>query len=725
MKKYFIIAALLFATAVFAQPGKKQAVKAKPSSQKGMAAMMKELQKEMADVDPGDKEMLDSTGLKMPDVLTRPKNKGGVSDAALQKAFEDDSRIVPLKDAGRIAAISKIPLSDAAIPGFLQTVHAQLTGWLEPYIQESGEKIYQWLKKEYNTPTATGNAAVGLWMMGKPTVALYILSKACKDDPADADNLNNFSAILTMSGAEQLALPLLNNLNKKFPGNSTLLNNIGQAWFGLGDIDKAEKYFDSTIRIYAHHAQANLTQSRIEESKGNNAQAVEAVMNSIAEAYSMEKADRLEELGHKLQGKDLRWDQPMPKDALGLERFRWPDYPVSVERSGPLEKEWDAFIASCQKEIDGLKEQEESLEKIAGDASLERNKEVLQGHGSMVDPVPFFAHKAYVKLAYLVDGKDGQLARTMQRKTDALAEAGRYMEVLDMNLAKRIAEIDEKYKNEFGEGKRNPFQARCADLNEAHNAFLNQANTLIETTYTDYANFIRRKLNDQAYYDQYTKWPEDFELSKVRIKLDWLNTIKGQKPYFLQKCESGVAEQDTAKHSNKLAQFDDMHCNYHSESQLIVGTITSDCGQLTAKFDLYLLKNTLGIEVVKLGIKMKQGDSDDESFWDQFQTASVELGVKKGIGTGAGPLRVEAKAGIAGRVEIGKHGVTDVAIIATGDVKIGTNIIKVLEGTTTIVDNSEGPVKDKSMTIVGVEAKLSLVSGFTAEAKSFLKGLKK
>lgn len=79
-------------------------------------------------------------------------------------------------------------------------------------------------------------------MMGKVEFALYIMGKACIDDPSNTDNRNNYAAMLSMCGAPQLAIPLLNSLNQRFPKNSTVLNNIGQAWFGLGDIDKANAY---------------------------------------------------------------------------------------------------------------------------------------------------------------------------------------------------------------------------------------------------------------------------------------------------------------------------------------------------------------------------------------------------------------------------------------------------------------------------------------------------
>jgi hypothetical protein len=155
-----------------------------------------------------------------------------------------------------------------------------------------------------------------------------------------------------------------------------------------------------------------------------------------------------------------------------------------------------------------------------------------------------------------------------------------------------------------------------------------------------------------------------------------------------------------------------------------LGQINSDCSRLTAKLDLNLLKNTLGIDVVKLKWTLKQGDRDDESSIDQFESARVEIGVKKTVGYGQGPLRAEAKAGAAAFVEIDRHGISDAGLIVTAEAKLASNFIKQQEGGVKPKDDpSLGPVKDPSISLIGAEATISVVSGFSAEGKGILKGM--
>src|SRR5215203_2840828 len=111
MKQFFLaMALLLFMGIAFAQP--KTKAKEKAPTQKEMADMMKEMQGAMDEISPEDKKMMDSMGIKLPDMKSMQKNVSGVTDAQLQKAFEDDNRIVPQKDEARIKAVLGTTLSN-------------------------------------------------------------------------------------------------------------------------------------------------------------------------------------------------------------------------------------------------------------------------------------------------------------------------------------------------------------------------------------------------------------------------------------------------------------------------------------------------------------------------------------------------------------------------------------------------------------------------------------
>ena len=695
MKKHLILIGLILLTStlVFSQPKSKSKEKETAPTQKELAEMMKEMQMEMDNLDPEAKRMMDSMGIKMPSVDMLPQ----MTDAQLKEAYENDSRIVPKRDDIRITSISKTPLTDAGLPAFLSSAHSRVVTKLKPASNKKGEEVYKALKAQYNSPVATGNAAAGLWMIGKTELALYVAGKACLDDSRNTDNLNNYASMLSMSGGEQLSIPVLKYLNQRFPKNSTILNNIGQAWFGLGDVDKANSYLDSAVRLYAYHPQANFTKSFIEESKDNQTAALDAAKRSIKKSYSPEKENRVSELGYELKSDDINWNSRMPQDPLGLERFHWPEYPKNVDQSKKLEKEWSAFKLACEQEINSLRSQQEGLEKVAGEAHQIRTQQLFQAskQGRWFDAVPPLAPKAIIKLKYLVAGKDGHLELSYQKKVEALANASSKAIKSESKLAEQLEVLRKKYEDKFGEGKANPFAAACSDENSARDAFLSTSNVLVQQAYMDYLSFLRRMINDEIYYYQYTMWPEDFEVAKANAKIRWLTSIHGQYPAFRDKssmCQAGDSVKST---STKLAAFDDVHCMYHSELTTPVGTIKTDCSRITTELDLKFLK---------LGLKQ---DMEKETFGDQFMSCSVEVGVGASVGSKtAGPIKAEASVVGALALEFDRTGLKDVIIKGSAGVSAGSDIIK---------DGGMAGVGVSDLSVdVGIKGQISIVSGISS-----------
>jgi len=102
-------------------------------------------------------------------------------------------------------------------------------------------------------------------------------------------------AFLTMSGAETISLTYLMNLKFRYPRQQYTKNMRRQGW--IGRYIQAEKYADSTIRIYAFHPQANMAKCLMKKAKGNIPAAIEAAKKAISKSYSTEKK-KLGKLGY-------------------------------------------------------------------------------------------------------------------------------------------------------------------------------------------------------------------------------------------------------------------------------------------------------------------------------------------------------------------------------------------------------------------------------------------
>jgi hypothetical protein len=454
-----------------------------------------------------------------------------------------------------------------------------------------------------------------------------------------------------MCGAEQIALPILTNLNKRYRQNSTVLNNIAQAWLGLGDVQRAGRYADSAILIYAAHPQANMAKSIIEESKGNIPAAIAAAKKAISEAYSTEKEARLKKLGYNLKSDDINWDPPLTRDPIGLEKFKWPKYPLNVEENKLSELEWNAFKDECQTKIDELKLKQQEAEKEYATKSGLRMQLVLHAHetGQNVQLFPGYAAKAIKKLGPSVNDVNGNVSFVFANEVEPILLAVKKAEGYEELLEEKQALLDKKYKNKIGEGKENPLEAICQDENAIRTEFLKNANGTLQSANRQYLNYVSRRTSDLLYYYQYTLWPEQFELVKINAQIAWLTQIKDQRPYFKNKsswCNSIPAK----KQSDSLQNFDDVACGYVSTMNLGVFKITSSCSNLVGEFDL---------KGVKINIK------------DNVETGKYSGTVIIGISESVGPTALKGKLTGGVLVEADNTGITDIGGVAGVSVKSG------------------------------------------------------
>lgn len=250
------------------------------------------------------------------------KNVSMMSDKAVQEAVEDDgSATVPKRDMTRISMLPKKVLSEAELLLFIKNVQAGVEKIIPVIERTEALAIYNETKAQYKITSTVANAGTGLWLVGHWEKALFLMGKVCMEDINDADNLNNYAAFLIMTGGEQAAIPILEFLNSKYPNNSTILNNIGQAWFGLGDMDNAKKYLNATIELYPNHSMANSTMANISLAGPypDTPRAINFLKASLKGGYDPQKEVELERLGYPVKYADLpAFNYPMKPDPFGL-----------------------------------------------------------------------------------------------------------------------------------------------------------------------------------------------------------------------------------------------------------------------------------------------------------------------------------------------------------------------------------------------------------------------
>jgi len=623
---------------------------------------------------------------KMPSTLTQQVEKENNNDGD-----------IPGLDKDRIKQIPDKILSNAELTVFVKNMQVEIEKKILPLQKTQAALMFSKAKENGSSPAAIGNMASLCWMNGYAEIALYLMDKACLSDMTNADNLNNLSAFLTMTGGEHLALPILDNLNAQYPNNSTILNNMGQAWFGLGDMLKAKNYLEKAVMYYAIHSQANKTLCKIYKSEGNKTKAVQAIKNSMKKSYSSEKEDMLNDLGEKMGYDELVWKYPKPAgEPLGLDKFLaiMPEYPMNVSDAELKDAQWQYFIKQINNAQEKVIEEIEQLEKIKEAYEVKLQNPSLQP--SLMMPYNNPVWKAAIRKLLLFEEWKMDKSLRMYKKREQVDEEvqklkEKYMEAME----KQTDGIDAQGRQE------------CAQRNALANTFMSAANTLWHDFQLEFIKFEKQSIQEEIGYLMYTSIdPSFFELYKARNKSHFLSTLTTLRYEYVAPC---ITPKKPEGKRGPLPDFDDVNCQYKTELSLgSMFSIKVECNKMTTKFDLPYVKAEIvenlntnkSIDIIKGSVEISQG-------------FSKEIPMK-------GPIKAEVEAKVGAFVEFDNSGITDVGITGEAGVKMETqNVegIKMEDGTTVSV-----PGVNEQKVEMGVGVRTSWNAGTTVSGTGIFQG---
>ena len=621
------------------------------------------------------------------------KNISKVSDKTFQQASKDDNNSdVPKKDVARIKQLPDKILTDAELVLFVKKTHVEVEKLLNAKDKAETQKIFAALKSEKKSAAYIGNVASSLWMSNYPEIALYIAGKECLANMENANNLCNYAAFLTMTGGEHVAIPILRNLNRRFPNNSTILNNIGQAWFGLGDMNNAGNYLDSTVKIYKHHSEANRTKSDIEKSEGKIEESIESLKRSIKENYTAEKEAEIVARGGIVKFEDFWMVYPLKAEPLGIEQFIFsiPAYPfaggVVAQQSY---NEWFDFRVKLRAAIEAINAEIKALKPLA-----EAYKQQLIANPSLLYP--------HVTTDY----------KRANRKQTLLAEW--WIDRME-TLVKQKYTIDEQidiWKEEYNNAIKNVDD--CGARKDLATAYLSKANVLRQQFNGNWMSSMKQVMNSQAGLSLYANADRsNYLLAIAVIKSHFLTQLAGLQCEFEVGC---ITTDPPPNGRGPLPDFDSLTCQYSDEIFIPpFTTIKTRCNHMRVEFDI----NT------ELGLKVKVGWEENLNS-GQMTKGSLELGFEGGpklpnLGPFQPGLKIEGAMGI----EFTRDRIIEVHLRASASGKLTGFVPE-----TGFMDNQ---LKSKSSTVMDTEAKISWNAGKkpsdqwtqnnSASASGFCKGI--
>ena len=697
MNKYFLLFFLLLAQGVtFGQTKPKQNSSEKPSTQNVMDATMKEIQKAMDGMSPEEKKMMENMGVKTPSMKGLQK----ASDKQLADASEEEEKVIPSKKTELIAHLPKKIFSVAELNTYLKTTNASVAEIITPKSKELAENVMGQFKNDPYYGFMIASAANGMWMMGLKEPAVYLMGEATKVLP-NADNYNNYAAYLTMTGAGHMAIPFLQKLNSLYPNNSTVLNNLGEAWLQLGDENKAGSYLDSAIMVYACHPQANYTKCLILKSEGKTAEAIVALKQSLRHSITKHKLEMLKQLEKNPKERPKYY---IPRTYfstsfnLGVYTALLPtNYSKTVGMN--IENDWKSFRDQLSDELTGL----DAAIRIA-DKQAEQEVQKMQSKGMNSGRVVFSPYYLKALQVYSNESSGSSAEQKLGRQAE---EYGKYLTEWALNKGNFEKELNkEKDRFEMEASNETLLQGNCSAEISIINKYLNIINGLNEA-YRE--KNVRQWLTD-AYiqYDNFTAVAisEGVALSLVLgIKRDFVKNLLSLKHEFYDSPDCLKENEVQKPGRKKLPDYDKVNCKTASSLYVpLTGQIVIRCNEMDVIFNPTYLPvksswtenfNSNRIEEASIGITVKAvdltvaGKLDDDGNFESgkvsigknikgidvsvngefdangFTKGSVDLGIDGSLSllpktiTESAPVDVSLKGKLGVGLELGPEGISD------------------------------------------------------------------
>ncbi|MEO8405048.1 MAG: hypothetical protein ABI480_10645 [Chitinophagaceae bacterium] len=253
-------------------------------AQNSNADMQKKMQKAQAEIekmknDPKMQELMK----RMPKMDSLSKNLPPTAKTAISKTNgKTAANTFPARNDKLLATIPKKIFTKPELINFLSVLHNQLESKLSADKVAAAKETVLELNKD---PMNISMAGCFAWYKSAPSEAALLITYAAAASPDD-NILNNCGAILNLCGLEEKAIPVLKYALSHQPANSTLLNNLGQAYAGLGALDTAVYYLGACISKSNTHPEACGTVAYIEAQRGHNEEAIHMAEQAIKGGYS-------------------------------------------------------------------------------------------------------------------------------------------------------------------------------------------------------------------------------------------------------------------------------------------------------------------------------------------------------------------------------------------------------------------------------------------------------
>jgi tetratricopeptide (TPR) repeat protein len=324
------------------------------------------------------KKQMDEIMKKMDEATNDPKLKAAIEEArkmGLQptnpantndiKTTGTSSKLyprkLPAKNNSLLSTIPKKIFSKTELVAYCNDLYKRLSTKINPVKVKAVNDV---MAKAGSNSYKNNLMAVSAWYNGAVEEAILMATKTAAQNPDDDVLLNNLSAMLNLGGLEQKAIPVLQTLLQKFPGNAMVLNNMGQAYAGLGDQETAMLFFGRCIAQSPNHPEANNTAGHIELSKGNREKAQAHFENSLKGAYKADASGALRYLDPQPKYRKFFRPRVHIPEYFNFHKYELPAQCESLSQAPAAAAEHTAYramLTNLMKKYDAITNEEADI----------------------------------------------------------------------------------------------------------------------------------------------------------------------------------------------------------------------------------------------------------------------------------------------------------------------------------------------------------------------------
>lgn len=262
----------------------------------------------------------------------------------------------PVMDMKRLATIPAAPPTRQQLMQNVAKMEAALKTVVGPQVVQKVEEF-----AASKSVKEIQSAAVGGWYDNNPQSALLLGMKATVKDPSDILGWNNLAALMNLSGLEHQAIPILQHCLVEKPNNSMLLNNMGQAYFGLGDLVKSKQFLQRCLSLDDLNPEANHSMAMIYLFGNDMTNALKHIEKEMQVAQRKSSLAYLVKSGQRskinlaaLRKRKMQMDGVDNRDffsEISLEKFKIPDPPAGSKASAAWKAEHEGLFKSIAEEM--------------------------------------------------------------------------------------------------------------------------------------------------------------------------------------------------------------------------------------------------------------------------------------------------------------------------------------------------------------------------------------